>query len=827
MALGDDGLVLTPYRVLDLTDERGQLAGFILAQLGADVIAVEPPGGSTSRHRPPYAGGQPDPERALWHWSYNRGKRSVVVDLRTDEGLADLHRLAATADIVLDSGCSGVDLAGLRARNPRLITVSVSAYGDDGPRADWPASELTVWASSGSLAITGDADRPPVRVSSPQGWLHAAGEAADATLVALWERERSGAGQHIAVSAQLAAMEATQSAVLADAIGGTASRRAAGGGSFGGLEFRIVWPASDGHVTIAFLFGTSLGVFTRRLMEWVCEEGFCDEATRDKDWIQYAMLLDEGTESHEEYARVRNVVETFTASKTKQELLDAAIARKLLIAPINGMDDAAGSAQMAARGFWDDVDMGDGEQVRFPGAFVVSDRTDLATLARPPRLGEHQALLAELPADAKGASAEASPQTPAAQTPTPETPAAETPTDGLPLAGLKVVDFAWAVAGPLMTRFLADFGATVVRVESSTVVDVGRTVGPFVGDEADTENSAIYNNMAAGKLSIALDVAKPEGLEVVKDLVRWADVLTESFAPGVMERLGLGDDMLRELNPELIAIHSSIMGQTGPLASFAGIGTMGAAITGFYHLTGWSDRLPAGPFSAYTDYVAPRFGIAAVLAALDHRRRGGGGQILDFSQAEAASHFLSPALLEWFVNGEAVGRTGNDDPVAAPHGVYPAAAPDSWVAITATDDVMWSALAGLIGLEDLAGLDTQERRARHEEIDAAIAEWSSGRDADEAAETLAAAGVAAYRVQNAPEALTDPQLSHLGHFVDVAHPTHGTTTVEGPRARLSRTPGRVTDSGPPIGFHAFEVLEGILGYDTDRISEIAIAEALE
>ncbi|MGF1598874.1 MAG: CaiB/BaiF CoA transferase family protein [Acidimicrobiales bacterium] len=805
--------MLTPYRVLDLADERGQLAAFILAQLGADVIAVEPPGGTSSRHCAPYAGGVPDPERALWHWSYNRGKRSVVIDLTTEQGRSDLERLAATADIVIDTGSAGVDLDALRAGNPRLVTVRISAFGDDGPRAHWPATELTVWASSGPLAIAGDADRPPVRVSSPQGWLHASGEAADAALVALWERERSGTGQHVSVSAQLASMEATQSCALATVIGGTPSKRSAGGGSFGALKFRIVWPASDGHVTIAFLFGASLGVFTRRLMHWIHEEGFCDEATRDKDWINYAVLLDEGTESQEEYTRVREVVEQFTSSRTKAGLLEGAIRRKLLIAPINTIADAAASEQLAARGFWADVDVGEGEVVRFPGAFISSDRTEQPSMGRAPRLGEHQSLLDDLgprraPAAGRPMSVDAEPGAGA-------------------LAAVKVLDLCWAVAGPLMTRFLADFGATVVRVESSTNLDVARTVGPFIADQVGTENSAIYNNMAAGKLSIALDLSKPEGIEVVKDLIRWADVLTESFAPGVMARLGLDDDTLRDLNPELVAIHSSIMGQTGPLSGFAGIGTMGAAITGFYDLTGWSDRLPAGPFSAYTDYVAPRFGIAALLAALDHRRRGGGGQILDFSQAEGATHFLTPALLDWFTNGVLRSWMGNADLNAVPHGVYRSVGEDSWIAVACVDGAAWSALADVIGRSDMGDLDLEARRARIEEIDAAITEWTSVRRADEAAEVLAAAGVAAYRVQNAPELADDPQVAHLGHFVEVSHPSHGTTVVEGPRARLSQTPGRVTESGPPIGHHAFEILHEILGYDVVRISELAIAEALE
>lgn len=815
--------MLEPYRVLDLTDERGQLAGLILAHLGAEVIAVEPPGGTSSRRLAPFARRGADPERSLWHWSYNRGKKSVVLDLSADRDRALLSALAGTADIVFDSGAADVDLAALRAANPRLITASVSPFGHDGPRAHWPATDLTVWAAAGPLLLAGDADRAPVRTTTPQSWQHAAGEAADAALVALLERERSGLGQDVSVSAQLAGMQATQCAILAEAIGGTPSQRVAGGGNFGGLEFRIVWPAADGHVTIAFLFGVSLGPFTRRLMEWIHEEGGCDTATRDKDWIDYGMALHNGTESAEEYARVRGLVEAFTSSKTKAELLEGAVARKLLIAPIYTIDDVAASEQMRARDFWEDVELpqADGRAVRFPGRFAKADRTELPVLGPPPRLGQHQALLDELRPGPPGGRRSSEP------------PGAARPPNGssrppeLPLDDLKVVDFCWAVAGPLMTRFLADFGATVVRVESSTSIDVGRTVGPFIGDEPGTDNSAIYNNLNAGKLSIALDLSKPEGLEVVKDLVRWADVLTESFAPGVMARIGLDDETLRDLNPDLVAIHSSIMGQTGPLAAFAGIGTMGAAITGFYNLTGWPDRLPAGPFSAYSDYVAPRFGLAAILAAVAKRRRDGHGLVLDFSQAEAATHFLSPTLLDHFVNGTSPTRAGNDDLNLAPHGVFPAAGDDQWVAIACPDDDAWRRMAAWLGRDDLAALDVAARLSRRRELNDLLAARTAALDASGVAEELAGRGIAAYPVQSSAAAVADPQLQHLGHFVEVEHPGHGITTVEGPRARLSRTPGRVAWAGPPISHHAYEVLEGLLGYDADRIAEIAMAEALE
>ena len=204
--------MLSPYRVLDCTDERGQLAGFILAQLGAEVVLVEPPGGSSARRLPPFAGDRPDPERGLWHWAYNRGKQSVVADLATDPGRARLAELAATADVVLMTGRPGelpFSYDQLAALNPALVVVVLSPFGLDGPKATWEASDLIISAASCAAALTGNADRPPLRWGSPQAYLHGAADMAVAALVALAERHRSGQGQLADVSAQASCLQAS------------------------------------------------------------------------------------------------------------------------------------------------------------------------------------------------------------------------------------------------------------------------------------------------------------------------------------------------------------------------------------------------------------------------------------------------------------------------------------------------------------------------------------------------------------------------------------------------------------------------------------------
>lgn len=394
--------LLSPYRVLDLTRERGLLCGQMLADLGADVIQVEPPGGSPARRLGPYAGDEPDPERSLFWWAYTRNKRGVTLDLGSREGQEILRRLVSTADFLVESEAPGVLPAlglgfdQLATINPALVYVSITPFGQGGPKADWAASDLVLLAAGGPLYLTGDDDRPPVRVSVPQAYLHAAADGAVGALIAHHERARSGRGQHVDVSAQQSVTQATQAGILATAAGSLEYQRMSGGARFGPFKLQLVWPCRDGHVSIAFFFGSAIGPFTRRLMEHVHAEGFCDQATRDKDWIRYTDLLFSGQEPIEEYERLKKVVEGFTVSKTKQELLRVALERGLLIAPVTTIDEVVESEQLRAREYWRSVDgsepagsHGAFDRVRYPGPFVRLGATPIRYRRRPPRIGEH------------------------------------------------------------------------------------------------------------------------------------------------------------------------------------------------------------------------------------------------------------------------------------------------------------------------------------------------------------------------------------------------------------------------------------------------------
>jgi crotonobetainyl-CoA:carnitine CoA-transferase CaiB-like acyl-CoA transferase len=388
--------VLGALRVVDLTDHRGLLCGQILADLGADVVQVEPPGGSPARRLGPFARDVADPERSLFWWAYARNKRGVTLALDRPDGRALFRRLVAGADVVIESArpgtlaAWGLDHATLAAEHPRLITVSITAFGQDGPKAGWAESDLILLAAGGPLILQGDDDRAPVRLPVPQAYLHASAEAAVGAMIAHHERVRSGRGQHVDVSAQQAVALATQSYILCDALDAPEVRRTAGGLKHGKLTLRLLFPAKDGHVAITFLFGSAIGVFSRRLMHWIHEEGGCDRATRDKDWIAYTELLMSGREPIEELERVKALVAAFTATRTKAELLAAAVERDLLIAPVATVADVVASPQLAAREYWRTVPApGGGLDVVHPGPFARFGAAPLRYRRPAPRVGEH------------------------------------------------------------------------------------------------------------------------------------------------------------------------------------------------------------------------------------------------------------------------------------------------------------------------------------------------------------------------------------------------------------------------------------------------------
>ncbi len=811
--------MLQHYRVLDLCEGVSQFAGYLLASLGAEVIAVEPPGGVRSRHLGPFVDDERDPERSLAHWAYNQGKQSVTADLTSAEGRERLLELVRGADALIEDApvghlaSLGLGYDDLAAVNPAIVHASVTPFGSTGPRSSWAGSDLTAVAGSGFLHASGDSDRAPVRVSGvPQSFLQAAGDAATATLIALREAQRSGLGQHVDISA-MESMTHGQPQNLSPRVNANPIDRLAGGLSLGGIDIPMMFPCADGNTICVALMGAAFAPYTQRLVEWEAEEGFADEELQAVDWETIAVEVLSGQRSPEIIAKSFATHARFLATKTTEELWAAAFDRNLLITPSALVSDLLTNPHFADREFWRDTEMDDGRTVRYCGPLVHFSADAPERTPAVPSLGAgNDTVDTDRQPHATAVVGASGPSS-----------------DGheLPLAGLKVVEFSWVIATPSAVRILADYGATVVKVETESRPDTMRTVNPFVDEEAHPDNSVGYGVYNAGKRSLSLDLSKPESRAVVEDLIRWADIATESWAPGAAARMGFGYDDFSAINPEIIMLSSSLLGQSGPYSSLAGYGFMAAAIAGFYEITGWPDRGPAGPYGPYTDFLAPRVIVASLMAALERRDRTGSGCYIDVSQTEAALHYLAPAILDASINGRDPQRCGNEDPHMSPHGVYPSSGDDQWVAIACTDD-RWTALARAVGLDSdgATGWGQGARRERAAAIDEAIAAWTSERTNVEAAESLQGHGIDAYPVNNGQGCCDDLQLQAREHHINVAQSYRGTMWTQNCRTRMSRTPPAVWRGGPCLGEDNYEVLTEFLGYDADRIADLAAAEVL-
>jgi crotonobetainyl-CoA:carnitine CoA-transferase CaiB-like acyl-CoA transferase len=808
--------MLSAYRVLDLTDGRAELAPLILAGLGADVIKVEPPGGCRSRYEPPLDPTLPDGVASLRFHAFNRGKRSVAIDLDTEAGRAALHGLAAGADFLFENAEPGAMSArrlgfeALSKVNPRLVYVAITPFGQDGPYARHLATDLTLAAMGGMMALNGDADRRPVRISVPQTWHHAAAESAVGALVAHFRRLRTGAAQFVDVSVQAAVFWTGLNAMIAHAIQGADLNRNGTMLQLGVLNTPLVYPCADGEVVLMMTAPTA-----PHLLQWMLEDGTVDtEWITAEDWSTYEVRVRTGAPLVHALADIQARVRAFCAKHTKAALFERALAAGATIAPVNSVADVLALDHLAARDYWQPYRLPDGRTLRVPGPFARASRTSIAFSHPAPAAGAHTGeLLAALPV-----------------APPPRAEPAPAAVAALPFAGVKIADFSWIAVGPITAKYLADHGATVVHVETENPADRLRNLGPFKDGIRGPNRSQFFASFNTSKLSLALNLKLPEGLEVAKRLIAWADICLDSFAAGTMEALGLGYDVVRGLKPDIIMASTCLMGQTGPAAGMAGYGYHAAAVCGFYDVTGWDDLPPGGPFNAYTDTIAPRFLAATLIAALDHRRRTGEGQRIDQAQMESSLYFLAPELLDYQASGRVPRRAGNEAPGAAPHDAYPCAGRDQWCAIAVETDEQWRALRRVLGTPAWATapeLDTAAgRSARRELIDLRLAEFTSAHEPRALMDLLQAAGVPAGMVQRSSDLLVDPQLEHRRFFRPLTHPEMGEVPYEGHQFRIHGYDNGPRAPAPCLGEHSVQVLQDVLGFGDEDLARIAASGAL-
>ena len=389
---GREGM-LGPYRVLDLSDERGILCGKILADLGADVIQVEPPEGSPARRIGPFYRDEPGPDSSLFWWSYAANKRSITLNLHTADGRALLKRLLPTADFLVESAppgemaALGLGYAELREINPALIVVSITPFGQSGPYADYQAPDLVGIGMAGLMYVTGDPERPPVRVGFPHFYLHGAGAGATGAMLAHAHRTLTGAGQHVDVSCQEAVARALANAPQSYALDGAIIKRQGSYRQTGSNNYmRITWQCRDGFVNFLFSGGAGAGASANNLVRWMAEEGMGDPYMESLDFTQWGY----GTIALEMMERMVPVIERFMSTHTKQELFDGAVSRRILLFPVATPRDIYENPQLAARDYFQQVPHAAfDEPLTLPGPFARASGCPLELRYPPPSLGEH------------------------------------------------------------------------------------------------------------------------------------------------------------------------------------------------------------------------------------------------------------------------------------------------------------------------------------------------------------------------------------------------------------------------------------------------------
>jgi len=827
---------LEGIRVLDLSTPLAEATGRVLADLGAEVIKIEPPGGCESRFAPPFAGPRQDsrdgdPEASLFWQAFGLGKRSVVLDLDDPEGREQFLALVSGADIVVESFTPGVMAAKglgpdeLGELNPMLLYVSVSPFGQTGPYAKHPATDLTMAAAGGLLNMQGDGDREPVPIGVPETAHLGSVQAAADVLSALYARNRTGQGQHLDSSIQAAVlwslMFITDYAAIGQDMPGfddTRAGRTASQNIVPGLPLPVVEPCKDGYVVMTLVLGAQGTFGFNAAMNWIGDQGGLDADLMEIDWMTWIQQVMEGSLTVEIARRGLDQFLAFLRTMTKAEIHEQAVTQKWLIAPIMLIPDLLSDPQLDARDFWVEF-----AGRKHPGPFARLSETPIRYDRPAPTLGQDQALL-----DAPSRS----PLSPAA----PETPSRTSSSSNSSsssrdqiFAGLKVADFSWIAAGPLITKDLANLGATVLRVETENRVDTLRFLPPWIGEPGTTTGHTAAN-MNQSKLGIAIDFTTEAGLAVAHRMVEWADVVVENFTPGTAERLKLDYETFRKINPKVVMLYTCMRGQTGPERTHTGFGVQGAALSGLAGVTGWPDRKPSMPWGAYTDFISPRYALASLCAALHHRDRTGQGQCIDISQIESAIHYLAPTILDFQESGRVVDRAGLTSEWGCPHGVYRTSETERFVAIETRSPKQWRALRGLVpALARFSGVefDALDTRLAHcEEIDEALRRWCADQNSFELADRLREAGVPAYAPMRATDFHADSQLDSRGFFIELEHGGFGKSIFDGAVTIFSDMPARPTRAGPLIGEHTFEVMKDVLGYSDDEISEIASTGAL-
>ncbi len=780
---------LVGVKVVELaTGVSGPYAAKLLADYGAEVIKVEPPDGDWVRREGARIGPRPDPEASPLFLHLNTNKRSVVADLATEEGLAFVSALIAEADVVIESHTPGelarlgLDLAAARQEHPRLVVTSVTPFGQDGPYAELPSSEIVAYALGGPMLATGDPDREPIKMAGNVVQYHGGSVAALATLAAVTMAEASGHGTQVDVSnfeTQAASIDRRATLAVGYQYDGANGYRV-GGGRIGTIPAGI-YPTDDGYCQIVFAPN-----WMPRVADMLGDEELVEHIA-EPDWMDDEAVPD----------LLNAAIFGWTLQRSKQQSMVDAQARQLAITPVNSTTDVLADPHFRDRGFWQTWDHPVAGRYEAPGPpFRMADGWKARRPA--PLLGQHtEEVMAELQATA---SSEADPSS----TPGPSSnpaPLGSSASSGLPLEGIRVLDLTVVWAGPLCTTLLSDLGAEVIRLDNPNLFPTatrGAVPRPKAGHEAEfgqfwgrypdgSGGERPWNRVAAfvcharNKLGATLDLRTELGRSTFLEMVDSADILVENNSIRVLPSLNLDWDVLHARNPRLIALRMPSLGLTGPYAEYIGFGAHMEALCGLSSLRGYRDLDPTSLDTTY--YMDPASGVCAAFAALcalRRRRSTGEGELIDFAQAENLMNYIGEYFVDASIAGEPHSCQGNRHPHRAPQGAYPCmlgAAPpesggpgkdESWMVLSVADDERWRSLVVAMGSPDWAtdpALATEAgRREHHDRLDEEIARWTATQTVDEVVKRCREAGVEAAPILDEADLFADPHLAERDWF---------------------------------------------------------------
>ena len=787
-------LPLAGLRVVDLADLKGELAGRLLGDLGAEVIRVEPPDGALSRRQAPF-----DAEGRSLYFAYrNSNKLGLTLDLDAGADRERLLDLLARADVLIESdrpgamAARGLDPNALTERFPHLIVLSISDFGQTGPYRDWVATDSTMCAISGMQFKAGTPDREPLFSPGAMCYDIAGLMGAYSVMVATYQRLRTGWGQAIDLSVAEAVAQQTDwsfsNGSLNDARSVEAPQTRVGSG-----PVYPIFPCKGGYVRLVMMAPRQW----HAMREWLGEPDYLQDP-------KYDSFL-----GRMEIADALNVmIQDLFATMGHEEVAIEAQKRGIVCTPVLSPDEVLANEHFRSRGTFVDAEYAKGASGPYPAGFLELDRQRLGHRERPPEIGEHADRIAsELWRDARPA------------------PDGERPDPSQPFAGLRVLDFGIGGVGVEAARFFADYGADVIKVESRTYPDFIRVV-------MSTEMSASFASSNRSKRALGVDIKKKQGLEIVHAVAKHVDVVTENGSTGMMSAMGVGYEQLSKTNPRIVMASSQLLGNHGVWADWIGYGPSTQPIGGLAYLWDYPEEgTPAGSTSIFPDHVAGRVLTIAALAGLIRRERTGRGTHASVAQAEVVAQIIGDQIMKAGVQPGSVRPTGNRREHGAPWGVYPCRGEDQWVAITVRDDDDWQRLGTALGdpewARDEALATAAGRHAAHDEIDEHLRAWTGTMSKTGVTATLQMFGVPAAPMFTAADQLRDPHFQARGYPRWLDQQGLGWMAFEGPAFHATGMRDIDVWQAPLIGEHTREIARDLAGLDDATIQRLIDEGVLE